>query len=51
MPVWSDQSRDDPAPCREGDEGLFEVTVRDGRARWVSYTLHTAYLTLQHYCR
>ena len=41
MPVWSDQSRDDPAPCREGDEGLFEVTVRDGRARLGK--LHTAH--------
>ncbi|MDC3070264.1 tRNA-guanine transglycosylase, partial [bacterium] len=33
MPVWSDQPRPDPEPCRAGDEGLFEVTVRDGRAR------------------
>ena len=41
MPVWSDQSRDDPSPCREGDEGLFEVTVRDGRARLGK--LHTAH--------
>ena len=33
MPVWSDQPRPDPEPCRLGDEGLFEVTARDGRAR------------------
>jgi len=33
MPAWSDQPRPDPQPCRDGDEGLFEVTVRDGRAR------------------
>lgn len=33
MPVWSDQPRANPEPCREADEGLFEVTVRDGRAR------------------
>ena len=33
MPVWSDLPRPDPEPCRVGDEGLFEVTVRDGRAR------------------
>ena len=33
MPVWSDQPRANPKPCREADEGLFEVTVRDGRAR------------------
>ena len=41
MPVWSDQPRDDPAPCREDDDGLFEVTVRDGRARLGK--LHTAH--------
>jgi len=41
MPVWSDQSRPDPVPCRESDEGLFEVTVRDGRARLGKlYTKH-----------
>ena len=33
MPVWSDQPRANPEPCREVDEGLFEVTARDGRAR------------------
>ena len=33
MPVWSDLPRPDPEPCRAGDEGLFEVTFRDGRAR------------------
>ena len=41
MPVWSDQSRPDPSPCRESDEGLFEVTIRDGRARLGKlYTKH-----------
>ena len=33
MGAWRDGRRDDPAPCRENDTGLFEVTVRDGRAR------------------
>lgn len=33
MPVWSDRPRPNPTPCRDGDEGLFEVTARDGRAR------------------
>ena len=33
MPVWSDQPRANPEPCREGDEGLFEIHARDGRAR------------------
>ena len=41
MPVWSDQPRPDPEACRESDEGLFEVTVRDGRARLGKlYTKH-----------
>tara|TARA_B100000674_G_scaffold497886_1_gene533366 strand:- start:5089 stop:7371 length:2283 start_codon:yes stop_codon:yes gene_type:complete len=33
MPVWSDHPRPNPEPCREADEGLFEITARDGRAR------------------
>lgn len=33
MAAWSNQRRDDPAPCREQDHGRFEVTQRDGRAR------------------
>ena len=33
MSAWLDQRRANPEPCREADEGLFEVTVRDGRAR------------------
>ncbi|MGB1233640.1 MAG: tRNA guanosine(15) transglycosylase TgtA, partial [Poseidonia sp.] len=33
MAAWSDERRDDPAPCREQDHGRFEVTQRDGRAR------------------
>ncbi len=45
MPVWSDQSRPDPVPCRESDEGLFEVTVRDGRARLGK--LHTKHGVLE----
>ena len=41
MPVWFDQPRPDPEACRESDEGLFEVTVRDGRARLGKlYTKH-----------
>ena len=41
MPVWSDESRPDPEPCREADEGLFEITHRDGRARLGKlYTKH-----------
>ncbi len=33
MAVWSNESRDDPEPCKDKDIGLFEVTNRDGRAR------------------
>ena len=33
MPAWSDDKRDDPQPCRDADQGKFETTVRDGRAR------------------
>ena len=33
MAAWTNQRRDDPAPCREQDHGRFEVTQRDGRAR------------------
>jgi len=33
MPVWSNEPRPNPNPCKEGDEGLFEITNRDGRAR------------------
>ena len=33
MAAWSDGRRDDPTPCREQDQGRFEVTQRDGRAR------------------
>ena len=33
MTAWKEGRRDDPAPCREQDQGNFEVTQRDGRAR------------------
>ena len=33
MAVWNTGSRPDPQPCREGDEGKFEISSRDGRAR------------------
>ena len=33
MAVWNTGSRPDPQPCRDGDEGKFEISSRDGRAR------------------
>ena len=33
MGAWIEGRRDDPTPCRESDEGLFEITARDGRGR------------------
>ena len=45
MPVWSGEPRANPEPCRAGDEGLFEVTARDGRARLGK--LHTKHGILQ----
>ena len=33
MAAWKNDRRTDPAPCREQDQGRFEVTHRDGRAR------------------
>ena len=30
---WHDGTREDPKPCREKDEGKFEITIRDGQAR------------------
>ena len=41
MAKWSDERREDPNPCREQDNGLFETTARDGRAR--IGRLHTAH--------
>ena len=45
MGAWIDGRRDDPIPCRETDQGLFEVTVRDGRGRLGK--LHTAHGILE----
>ncbi|RJU92364.1 MAG: tRNA guanosine(15) transglycosylase TgtA [Candidatus Poseidoniales archaeon] len=33
MTAWMTDRRADPAPCREQDQGRFEITQRDGRAR------------------
>lgn len=33
MVAWQDGHRTDPAACREQDQGRFEITQRDGRAR------------------
>ena len=33
MVAWQDGHRTDPAACREQDQGRFEITNRDGRAR------------------
>ena len=41
MPVWSDQPRANPEPCREGDEGLFEIHAQDGRARLGRFAYQT----------
>ena len=30
---WSDGGRDNPQPCKEGDNGKFEIVARDGRKR------------------
>ena len=30
---WHEGTREDPKPCREKDEGKFEITIRDGQAR------------------
>lgn len=30
---WNDGTRENPKPCREKDEGKFEITIRDGQAR------------------
>ena len=30
---WHDGTRENPKPCREKDEGNFEITIRDGQAR------------------
>ena len=33
MSQWQEGRREDPKPCREQDNGLFEITARDGQAR------------------
>ncbi|MBB70183.1 MAG: hypothetical protein CMB28_03650 [Euryarchaeota archaeon] len=30
---WQNGTRENPHPCREKDEGKFEITIRDGQAR------------------
>jgi 7-cyano-7-deazaguanine tRNA-ribosyltransferase len=45
MGAWSEQRRDDPVPCRNTDDGRFEVIARDGRAR--IGRLHTAHGVLE----
>ena len=30
---WNDGTRENPKPCREKDEGKFEISIRDGQAR------------------
>ena len=30
---WQNGTRENPQPCREKDEGKFEITIRDGQAR------------------
>ena len=48
MAKWSDERREDPNPCREQDNGLFETTARDGRARLGR--LHTAHGVVETPC-
>lgn len=45
MGAWTEGRREDPVPCREADNGLFEITTRDGRARLGR--LHTAHGILE----
>ena len=45
MAAWSDGGRENPQPCREGDNGKFEVVARDGRARIGK--LHTSHGMLE----
>lgn len=45
MTAWQHGRRDDPAPCRPQDQGRFEITQRDGRARLGR--LHTAHGVLE----
>ena len=45
MAAWSDGGRENPQPCREGDNGKFEIVARDGRARIGK--LHTSHGMLE----
>ena len=45
MGAWNEGHREDPKPCREQDQGLFEITGRDGRARLGR--LHTSHGILE----
>ena len=45
MAAWSDGGRENPQPCREGDNGKFEIIARDGRARIGK--LHTSHGMLE----
>ena len=45
MAAWSDGARANPQPCRDGDNGKFEIVARDGRARIGK--LHTSHGLLE----
>ena len=30
---WQNGTREHPKPCREKDQGKFEITIRDGQRR------------------
>ena len=45
---WQDGRRADPKPCRENDEGRFEISSRDGQARLGK--LHTKHGILETPC-
>jgi len=45
MAAWSDGGRENPQPCRDGDNGKFELIARDGRARIGK--LHTSHGMLE----
>ena len=45
---WQSGIREDPIPCREKDQGKFEITARDGQARLGK--LHTKHGVVQTPC-
>ena len=45
---WQTGTREDPKPCREKDQGKFEITARDGQARLGK--LHTKHGIVQTPC-